>query len=143
MSHDLKNKVLDLENEVLNSNTTEIETRSTIEILEKKGLEQNKMVTALQELVMELCNKKNIYGGSEAYWEVRDECLGCRSIRQHANMLVSLGYLFRVSHLNPLLFCISARLGPHGPQPLLPLFNALAYVLAHALSPYSVCCLLC
>ena len=59
-----------MENEVSNSTTTEIETRSTIELLKKKGLEQNKMVTALHELVIELCNKTNIYGGSEAYWEL-------------------------------------------------------------------------
>ena len=99
--HNLKIQVSDLEDEVLKLKATEIETQGTIkvlrqevletegaiEVLKREGLEtkntmeilkrerlkQNDRVSALQELVMELCDKAGLYGGSEAYWEVKDE----------------------------------------------------------------------
>ena len=65
----------------------------------------------------------------------------CRSIS--ATCLSHSPFLFLVSDLKALWVCIGARLGPFGPEPLLPtpipapcllpLFNALAYAMGHTL----------
>ena len=71
--HELKTKVLDLEDEVEKLKTSETEIRDKVEVLKKEKLEQDDKITALQELVMELCNKTDIHGGLETYWEVKQD----------------------------------------------------------------------
>ena len=68
--YELKYKVLDLKSEIEKLKISETEIQDKVEILKKEKLEQNNKITALQELVMELCNVTNIHGGSEAYWKV-------------------------------------------------------------------------
>ena len=76
---DLENEILVLKNKISNLKTTEIEAQGTIEVLKKESLKQNRMITALQELVMKLCSKTNIHDGSEAYLEVGNDCQSATS----------------------------------------------------------------
>ena len=62
-----------MESEVLKLKTSETEIQDKLEVLKKEKLEQDNKITALQELVIKLCNKTKIYGGSEAYWEVKKD----------------------------------------------------------------------
>ena len=64
-----------LKKKEVESQTRELEMRSTIDGLKKNELERDKKIASLQELIMELCDKTDVHGGSEAYWEVRDKTL--------------------------------------------------------------------
>ena len=43
--------------------------------LKKNGLERDEKIALLQELIVELCDKTDMHGRSEAYWKVRNKTL--------------------------------------------------------------------
>lgn len=84
---DTQSRMEVLKEEILQLKEAETETRNTLEALKMEVLqlkevnpktqstleEQDKMVSSLQELVMELCDKTDVHGGSKAYWKVKDD----------------------------------------------------------------------
>ncbi|MCJ1464500.1 hypothetical protein MMC07_003113 [Pseudocyphellaria aurata] len=63
---ELKDKVSKLKEEVSRLKTAEIKAQNMMEELDKASLVQAEMITALQAVVMELCDKSNSFGGSTA-----------------------------------------------------------------------------
>lgn len=63
----------------LTNTTAEYETENEhrLQVLEEKVLKIEVMVTALQSMVMQLCEKADIFSGgpASAYWTVRDDAV--------------------------------------------------------------------